>query len=599
MCGIAGIASNKVELDKEIVVQMNEHQIHRGPDGSGVWSSKEKNVHFAHRRLSIIDLSDAGAQPMQSHDERYVITYNGEIYNYQELKEKCIQKGSNFLSKTDTEVIIEYIRHFGTDGIKDFRGMWAFGLYDTKENTLILSRDPFGIKPLHYGIKDGVLYFSSEIKSLRCTLPYFNIVDEVTEKIFVENGILDIGDWTFFKNIKRFPQAHFAKIDLNQKLSINPQTYWTPPKQIENISKQEAVTQLENLLEQSIKRHMIADVNIAFCLSGGLDSSTIVGVANKYSKKGQKLKTFTTHYPDFPEIDETKWAKFAIEYCNTDYEFVKPTLEEFKEDFDKVIHHHDEPFGSTSIYAQNAIFKAINKSGIKVSLDGQGADEIFAGYHSYFPILLISLLNKGRILSFLKESIIITMKYPSLGIKLFSSQGLSFLKKRLMRYRIGLKSLLFKVFSKSQISTSVQSDFDQEYQKRLDYVIECYSSDLHQTLLNALVATSIPQLLRNGDRNSMKSSVESRVPFLDIDLVNFVVSLPDNYKIRRAITKYILRLISVKYLPKKLVYRKDKLGFPSPEKLWLKEAFNINVEGVFSKKWREFIVERWRKIINE
>ena len=183
MCGIAGIASNKVELDKEIVVQMNEHQIHRGPDGSGVWSSKEKNVHFAHRRLSIIDLSDAGVQPMQSHDERYVITYNGEIYNYQELKEKCVQKGSNFSSKTDTEVIIEYIRHFGTDGIKDFRGMWAFGLYDTKENTLVLSRDQFGIKPLHYGIKDGVLYFSSEIKSLRCTLPYFNIVDEVTEKI--------------------------------------------------------------------------------------------------------------------------------------------------------------------------------------------------------------------------------------------------------------------------------------------------------------------------------------------------------------------------------------------------------------------------------
>lgn len=610
MCGIAGVISHRKDLDEKIVVAMNDLQVHRGPDGSGVWSSKENNVHFGHRRLSIIDLSESGAQPMHSADGRYAITYNGEIYNFQELKEKCIQKGSNFLSKTDTEVIIEYIRHFGVDGIKDLRGMWAFALYDSVKNTVIMSRDPFGIKPLHYGIKDGIMYFASEIKSLRCTLPYFNVVDEVTEKIFINTGALDIGEWTFFKNVKRFPHGHFAEIDLNKELCLKTEAYWQPPQRIQDISEEDALKRLQELLEQSVKRHMIADVDVAFCLSGGLDSSTIVGIANKRSQKGQKLKTFTTHYPDFPEIDETKWAKMAIDHCDTDYEFVKPSIEEFKEEFYKVIYHHDEPFGSTSVYAQNAIFKAINKSKIKVSLDGQGADEIFAGYHSYFPVLLFSLLGQGKIFGFIVEFIFLIIKHPSLGFKLFSLQGLSYLKKRmvLLKAQIGRKSFLKKVafFAPKNDISSMKSnsignseiDIDREYAERVGYINGLSSIDFYKNLVNSLVATSIPQLLRNGDRNSMKSSIESRVPFLDIDLVDFVVSLPDNFKIRRAITKYILRLVSVNYLPQKLVYRKDKLGFPSPEKLWLKEAFNVDVMGPFSKDFRIFIVNKWKEVIN-
>lgn len=596
MCGIVGLISHKKNLDPKIVIKMNELQFHRGPDGGEVWSSREANVHFGHRRLSIIDLSEAGAQPMHSADKRYTIVYNGEIYNFQELKDKCLQRGSKFFSKTDTEVIIEYIRHFGTNGIKDFRGMWAFVLYDLVQNRVILSRDPFGIKPLHYGVKDGVLYFASEIKSLRCTVPYFNEVDEVTKKIFIDTGSLDVGNWTFFENIKRFPQGCFAEVDLNKEISLETKAYWEPPKKINNISKEEAVVKLKELLEQSVKRHMIADVELAFCLSGGLDSSTIVGIANNYSSQGQRLKTFTTEYPAFPEIDETKWAKMVIDHCNTDFEFVRPSVEEFKEEFYKVIYHHDEPFGSTSIYAQNGIFKAIKESNIKVSLDGQGADEIFAGYHSYFPLFLISLLSKGKFINFIIEAFFLIIEHPRLGMKLFSSQGMTYLKKRLSFFKWSAKNY-FGFLSKKQ---SMQNQAaDSKYKERLDYIRKLSTADFKENLVNSLVFTSIPQLLRNGDRNSMKNSVESRVPFLDIDLVDFVISLPDNFKIHRAITKYILRLAATSYLPSELVYRKDKLGFPSPEKLWLKSVFDIDVTGPFSRDFRIFIVNKWQEMIND
>lgn len=611
MCGIVGIIANEDISDKkDILQQMNDLQTHRGPDGEGTFASKNGKVLFGHRRLAIIDLSEAGAQPMHSSDGRYVITYNGEVYNYLELRAKCEAKGSKFNSKTDTEVIVEYIKHFGAEGVQDFRGMWAFAIHDTKEDRLIVSRDPFGIKPLHYGFKDGAFYFASEIKSLRKIHSHFKQIDEVTEKMFVENGVLDIGDWTFFKNIKSFPVAHYAEIDLNKEISLGPKCYWQPPKQMAKISEKEAVSKLKELLEQSVKRHLIADVPIAFCLSGGLDSSTITGIVSKFAKEGQKLNSFTTHYPDFPEIDETKWAKLAVEHCKTDANWIKPTVEEFAKNFDDVLYHHDEPFGSTSIYAQNAIFRGIKEANIKVSLDGQGADEIFAGYHSYYPTFLISMLHKGQFGRFLIEGFSLLLQHPKKGMKMLKQLAKQKTLGFLCRVRNKLRSLLYRVkraicrvikrnkalqvSSKEVTDTSLDKD---EYSRRMKYLSSLYSTDFHQNLVYTLTSTSIPQLLRNGDRNSMMNSIESRVPFLDVDLVNFVVALPNCYKIRRAVTKYILRDVATDYLPKELVFRKDKMGFPSPEKSWLKKVFDIDVDGAFSNEFRKFIVSKWRKMI--
>lgn len=557
------------------VKKMNDLQSHRGPDGEGFWSSKQNNVLFGHRRLSIIDLSSAGAQPMRSNDDRFMMVFNGEIYNYQELRIKCEEKGSTFHSHTDTEVIIEYIRHFGIKGVQDLRGMWAFVLYDTQENKIFISRDPFGIKPLHYGIKDGNFYFASEIKSLRLAESFFNMPDKTTKQVYLDFGYLDIGNWTFFKNVQRFPAACYAEIDLNKDIAIKPISFWCPPAPLLTINEMQAIEKLDQLLNRSIELHMVSDVPIAFCLSGGLDSSVTVGIATTKATQGQALNSFTTYYPDFPEIDERKWAEMAVAHCRTTPHWITPGFEEFKQDFDKVLYHHDEPFGSTSVYAQNAIFKAIGKAGIKVSLDGQGADEIFGGYHSYYYFFLKYLLLQKKYGTFLYEGFCLFMRSPRF---LFDN----------FRY-------ITRIFNRKR-QEGVQ--YSAEYEERINFIKNRKNRNFNDYLLDALLLTSLPQLLRNGDRNSMKSSVESRVPYLDVDLVNFVLSLPDNLKIKRAITKYILREVAYRYLPAKLVDRRDKLGFASPEKYWLSKGFGLPVTSTHSNEWRNFIVKRWEEMIN-
>jgi asparagine synthase (glutamine-hydrolysing) len=578
MCGIVGIISNKDISSLEVEVKkMNDLQEHRGPDGEGYWHSEKKNVYFGHRRLSIIDLSKAGHQPMLSSDSSYVIVFNGEIYNYQELRKECINKGSKFFSNTDSEVIIEYIKHFGVEGIKDLRGMWAFILYDLRKNKAIFSRDPFGIKPLYYTIYEDCIYFASEIKSLRLINDHFNETDQITKQLFLDLGYLDIGEWTFFKNIKRFPQASYAEVDLNEIVKIDIVTYWQPPKQLINIDEDEATKKLDILLKQSIKRHMISDVSIAFCLSGGLDSSTIIGIAKTITENNDKLNSFTTHYPESPEIDEVNWAKLVVNHTNINPNWIEVEYKDFVQEVDLVLYHHDEPFGSTSIYAQNTIFKAINKAGLKVSLDGQGADEIFAGYNSYHYFFLKYLLKERKFARFFLEIIALFAKFPN-----FIYDNFTYIERLFNRRRSN------DSFCKNN-----------GYSERLKEIRNIMKADnFNQFLSTNLLSSTIPQLLRNGDRNSMKNSVESRVPFLDIDLVNFVMSLPNNFKIRKAIKKYLLRQVAYKYLPKKLVDRSDKLGFPSPEKIWMKRAFNIDVSGPFTKKWREFIVQRWENMVN-
>ena len=345
-------------------------------------------------------------------------------------------------------------------------------------------------------------------------------------------------------------------------------------QKIINISTKEAIQKLDQLLQKSVERHMISDVPIAFCLSGGLDSSTIVGIASQKAQKGQSLNTFTTHYPNFSQIDETKWAKMAVDHCKTNPYWIRPTYEEFVKEFQDVLYHHDEPFASTSIYAQNSIFKAIKNKGIKVSLDGQGADEIFAGYYSFYYCYFKSLLKYKKYLTLIYESI--------------------YLSFRLTRpFFISLIRFSKKIIKKEWKNII----YSNEYNERVAYVKNLPRGTFHEYLENALMKSGLLSLLRYGDRNSMKNHVESRVPFLDIDVVNFVMSLPDNFKIRRAITKYLLRQVSYKYIPKKLVDRRDKLGFPSPEKVWLKRLFNLDVKDIFSIEWRILILKEWENII--
>ncbi len=372
MCGIAGIVWFQDVLKAKSQVELMKTALkHRGPDGEGVWISENDGVAFGHQRLSIIDLSENASQPMVSADERFVITYNGELYNYRELRMQCQEKGSNFKSQSDTEVIIECFRHYGIRCFERFSGMWALAIYDQKERRITLSRDPFGIKPLYYGFYRGELFFASEPKALRAAEQNFNSIDELTVRLFEEFGYLDRGEWTFFKEIKRFPHAHVSTCELGRKPSLLPcECYWSAPPKIRKIGMNDACQELRRLLRRSIELHLRSDVPVGACLSGGLDSSAIVCIGTSFMPGKSHFNTFTTRYPEFPEIDESEWAQKIVLFTHANARFSEPGFQSFLDDFDRLVHYQDEPFGSMSIYAQYSVFKLISITDVKVVLVG-------------------------------------------------------------------------------------------------------------------------------------------------------------------------------------------------------------------------------------
>ncbi len=585
MCGIAGIISVSKKGDHESQLKvMNKILHHRGPDGLGFWIDEKHHVFFSHNRLSIIDLTSHAAQPMMSYDDRFVITFNGEIYNYKELREECIKLGSKFTSHSDTEVIIESYRHWGTEAFKRFRGMWAFALYDKKKNEIILSRDPFGIKPLYYGYYNQALYFASEPKALRGASNYFSEIDEASVALFNEFGYLDRGDWTFYKNIKRFPHANYAIINLNKTdIKLTPEVYWSLPTASGRVIKyDEAVEKLRDLLINSVKLHLRSDVQVGACLSGGLDSSGIVCIGNKICN--QNFKTFTVHYSSYSDINEKMWADKVIDHTNASPIYVEPTYESFLNDFDSVLHTQDEPFGSTSIFAQYEIFKAIGASGIKVVLDGQGSDEQLSGYLGLVPQFLTSLLKSKQYFTYCKESRLLGKNYSLKNslLKLFRSIAIEMLYGR-------------KSTSSSAMNTN-KGELIDSFEERLKFL--SFIPGTHEQTLNQLLCDSnIPQLLRYEDRNSMAFSVESRVPFLETELVEFIMSLPADYKVRNGYTKAVLRDALKGLVPDDVRLRLNKLGFPTPEIEWLRQGFNLDLKTTGSKAWRELATKRWRNLI--
>lgn len=579
MCGISGIIALTPKQEYEASLQVMQKTLnHRGPDDCGSWHDNQ--VYFSHNRLSIIDLSTNARQPMFSYDLRFLIIFNGEIYNYLELKQDCCKLGSQFTSCSDTEVILECYRHFGHHAFEKFKGMWALALYDREKKQVIFSRDPFGIKPLYYGFYEETLYFASEPKALRTIKESFAIPDEISVSLFTEQRYLDRGDWTFYKNIKRFPHACYSIIDLNNSnLSIQPQHYWSPKTEILKIKYVDAVAELKRLLYNSIKLHLRSDVPIGACLSGGIDSSAIVSIGNKIHQ--QNFKTFTIFYSQYEHVNERQWAEKIIQHTNATSYFTEPTLESFLADFNAMCYTQDEPFGSTSIYAQYAIFKKIAAENIKVVLDGQGSDEQFSGYLGFIPLYLSSILNQGHYLKFIKENNKLKKNYQT-----------SWSTKDLYRHLVKKIKIATSHYSATtQISlTEVKDRLD----SRLQYLT--YRPNNYEDILKMLLTDSnIPQLLRYEDRNSMAFSVESRVPFLEPELVNFVLSLPAEFKIKNGYTKAILRDALSDVMPDEIRYRINKLGFPTPEVEWLQQGFNLEVKEAGSKLWRELSVQKWRK----
>jgi len=590
MCGIAGIFNlDGSPVDEKLLIRMRDTLLHRGPDDAGIFI--DNNLGLAHRRLSILDLTDAGHQPMQYLDGRYTIVFNGEIYNYIELREELEKEGYRFRSRTDTEVILAAYDRWGKECVKRFNGMWAFAIWDRDRKTLFLSRDRLGIKPLFYSFRDGKIFlFASEIKSL---LIHPNVPKVINRGIIYDYLVwvgVDYNDETFFEGINKLSPG--TNILLNSR-GINFDRYWKLDYNSHSIcgglDADDIFERFRELFFDSVRLRLRSDVPVGTCLSGGVDSSTIVMVANKLlidehlldrSLVGKHQKTFSSCFDD-PRFDERRYSDVVIKATGAERNWIFPKSDELLEEMDRLIYHQDEPVGGTSMYAQWNVFKLARRCGVKVVLDGQGSDEMLAGYAPYYRTFIIQLIREAHAGKFLHELPFYREHIKNNKRKLhieFAFIGFTLLPN-------SLKNLLRDAFNPISLTGVIREDFARKHSIRFQHYLEQVNRrNLQTKLMQDTLFYSLPRLLRFEDRSSMAYSIESRLPFLDYRLVEFIFSLPAVFKINNGWTKYVLREAMRGILPDIIRERKDKMGFVTPQKIWLRDEMRDWIRDIFSDK---------------
>lgn len=566
MCGIAGLVRKNRGADSIFEIESLTKVIsHRGPDGYGY--HYDKDFAFGHRRLSIIDLSDCGKQPMYYLD--YIITYNGEIYNYLELKQDLILKGYQFTSHTDTEVILASYDCWGKDCVCRFNGMWAFAIFDKKNNIIFSSRDRFGIKPFYYTEFNAAFYFGSEIKQFTVLSQWESRYNKNRVFDYFVYGVMNHTNETLFDGVFQLPGGNNLIYDLNC-FTFKIEQWYNPTirknyKKFDRISIKEEV---KRLFFDSVQLRLRSDVKVGSCLSGGIDSSSIVCTVNKLLSKNNVTnmqETVSACYKE-KEFSEEPFIDIVINQTKAKSHKVFPSFDNLFTDLDRIIWFQDEPFTSTSIFAQWNVFKEASSHKLTVMLDGQGADEYLAGYDSFYGILLANYLTKGYFGSFITE---LRSLYKVYGIK----------KTKIAIYWV-INCLLYRLpFIPEKLRVKIQNNVTN---KTLDWfklkgdnsvmkMNKVGTSSLQKMSDSLLKALSVPTLLHSEDRNSMAFSIESRVPFLDYRLVEFVMSLPNKYKIHKSVTKHIFREAMTDVLPESIKNRKDKVGFSTPQEKWILE----------------------------
>lgn len=576
MCGIAGIYSIKNNIDRDSLIKMTKVLSHRGPDDEGCYV--DGNIGFGHRRLSIIDLSRAGHQPMSNEDGSVWITYNGEIYNYRELMAELKARGHIFKSRTDTEVIIHAYEEWGDGCLSRFNGMFSFAIWDGRTRRLFCARDRFGIKPFYYFYDGRRFIFASEIKAL---LEDRSIERRPNNQIvydFLVQAYLDHTDETFFEDIKQIPPSHYLIIDAG---GIQIKRWWDidETRKISPIDDKQFAGMFYDLFEDAVRLRLRSDVPVGTCLSGGLDSSSIVCVANKLMFEGKRedqiskrQKTFSSCF-DLPEYDERGFINAVLKKTGAEANFVFPKGEELFDIISNIIWHQDEPFCSTSIVAQWHVMREASKK-VKVLLDGQGADELLAGYHGYFGALYSDLIRDLMLFKLLKELIYYKRHHHKFQPYVFSNIAKSFIPPYLisiLRRRI-----------KGDIGW-LDKDFQRKYKRSFPFV-QKFPGHFDNLLYNILVKYGLPALLHYEDRNSMAFSIEARVPFLDYRLVEFMFSLPADQKLREGTTKIVLRNAMKEILPEEVRTRQDKMGFVTPEDIWFRTVAKDKILEIISSK---------------
>lgn len=559
MCGIAGVYSIDIQnLNINIVQDMIEAIGHRGPDGEGLYT--QDNVVLGQKRLAIIDLSNNGKQPMIVDNGNYSITFNGEIYNYKELREELKEYGYFFNSDTDTEVILHAYRKWGKDCLQRFNGMWSFAIWDRVKKELFCARDRFAVKPFHYWYDGKRFVFCSEIKGLLRHPDIKPIENNQAIYDFIVNIRVNHTRETFFKDIYQLPGSHYCTVS-NRGLEVA--RYWDISEEKKFLgSVEDATKEFYRLFEDAVKLRFRSDVEVASCLSGGLDSSSIVCVADKLIKNGQlqtghKLNTFSLAF-DYEKFDERKWIEIVRAETNINSHFTIPREEELLKNLNHLLYTQEEPFGSTSIFGQYMVMKLIHENGIKVTLDGQGSDEMLAGYLTYADAYFADFVLMNNEQELYEQVEIYCKKHnltPSIAIE--RAKKLAETGKMGRHIEVNSKYL--------------NGDFATNFYKEMA-LPKKFDSMLQNQLYQDLMITSIPSLLRYADRNAMAFSIESRLPFLDYRLVEFIFSLPADMKIHDSVTKVILRKAMRGTIPEEIENRQDKMGFVTPEAVWFREG---------------------------
>ena len=603
MCGISGIINlNSGEVDQNQLKIMNDLVAHRGPDGEGFYV--DSNIGFGHRRLSIIDLTAQGNQPMHYMDN-LTITYNGEIYNYIEIKEKLSDVGYVFNSKTDTEVVLAAYDYWGEECVQHFNGMWSFAIYDKKSEKIFMSRDRFGIKPFYYKKTSFQFLFGSEIKQL-----LNNEKNKGNESIILDYLILGYEEHTsdsFFDGVNKLPAGH------NMIYSTKDNTFQTKPYYTLDVndldplhSIEDAVNEYKSTFLSSIELRLRSDVKVGSSLSGGLDSSSIVTLASKeyFLQTKQNFNAYHINYIENQKKSELSFVKELNEVLPLNLCVINVEDHDIVDKIDRVIKVQEEPFGGPSVILQNILMEKVKEENCPVLLDGQGGDETLLGYERYYVEIFWSLpfffkfsfffevVRKSKLntLSFVKYIIYFKIKWIR--------------KQRVIRQNKGL-------YNDKTITS---------WKKSLNNKIKVFSS-VFELQKNELFSLQLPHLLKYEDKNAMSYSIETRVPFVDHRNIETALSIDSELKIKNGWSKYILRKIMDKIMPDSLVWRKDKIGFELDEdhffKTIEKEFFELLIESEIAKKllnknqnvyslsrlstrhkWRLYNLIKWEKEFN-
>jgi asparagine synthase (glutamine-hydrolysing) len=580
MCGIAGY----LQLGVQTSVAVNTLDVmgklleHRGPDGKGTWIHDNSKVGFTHRRLSIIDLSPAAAQPMLSPGGN-ALTYNGEIYNFEELRSTLQNDGLTFSSHSDTETILGLYQKMGVEAIAQLRGMFAFALWDERKARLVLARDRFGIKPLYYTVQGGVLYFASEQKALLPFLPSIRTNPAALAEYLTFQ--YTISEATMFEGIEQLMPGHYMTV---QSGAINITKYWDVNYEVDySWTAETAEERLRELLADSIDVHLRSDVEVGAYLSGGVDSSLMAILAAGKSEFGGK--GFHGRFTDYPGYDESTFAHEASLAFGGDLRVLDITANDFRDNIRSVIWHLDQPTAGPGSFPQYMI-SALAAKEVKVVLGGQGGDEIFGGYARYLIAYFEQCIKAAIDGTYKDGNYVVTIEsiIPNLGIlreykplmREFWKEGLfGPLDERFFRLVDRSTDMKSEVLWQDLDLNTVKESFFKIFNSRANVRKEAY----FDSMTHFEFKTLLPALLQVEDRMSMAHGLESRVPLLDHPLVEFAASVPADLKFEGGHLKHLLKNGYRKTLPPSILERRDKMGFPVPLKEW------------FGNELRPFVME--------